>query len=74
MIVSGFREKWSKTLFFVGLFQLFLAYILVGWIFSIYWGVLIVRKSMEGSGSEDQQNLFGKQFARSDAPKGNDSD
>ena len=47
MISSGFTEKWSKTLFMVGVFQLFLAYILIGWIFSIYWGVLIVRKSWE---------------------------
>ena len=68
MIISGFKDKWSKTLFFVGLFQLFLAYILVGWIFSIYWGVLIVRKSWEGS--EENQNLFGKNFSRSDDPKG----
>ncbi len=64
MIVSAFRDKWSKTLFFVGLFQLFLAYILVGWIFSIYWGVLIIRKSAEGN--EENQDLFGKKFARSD--------
>jgi len=47
MICSCFGEKWSKTLLFVGIFQLFLAYILIGWIFSIYWGVLIVRKSWE---------------------------
>ena len=47
MICSCFGEKWSKTLFFVGVFQLFLAYILIGWLFSIYWGYLIVRKSLE---------------------------
>ena len=47
MICSCFYEKWSKTQFFVGLFQLFLAYILIGWIFSIYWGVLIVRKAQD---------------------------
>ncbi len=45
MIASCFFEKWSKTLFMVGVFQLFLAYILIGWVFSIYWGVLILRKS-----------------------------
>ena len=47
MIVSCFSEKWSKTLFMVGVFQLFLAYILVGWVLSIFWGVLIVKKAYE---------------------------
>ena len=55
MIVSCFSDKWSKTLFMVGVFQLFLAYILVGWLFSIYWGVLIVRKSWE---DEKELNTF----------------
>ncbi|CDW81177.1 UNKNOWN [Stylonychia lemnae] len=40
-------EKWSKTLFMVGIFQLLLAYLIIGWAFSIYWGILIVRKSWE---------------------------
>jgi len=31
----------------IGVFQLFLAYIIIGWLFSIYWGVLIVRKSWQ---------------------------
>eukprot|EP00347_Sterkiella_histriomuscorum_P014697 403359895 len=52
MLSSGFTEKWSKTLFMVGLFQLFLAYILIGWVFSIYWGWLIVRRSWQ-----DKQEL-----------------
>jgi hypothetical protein len=52
MLASGFTEKWSKTLFMVGLFQLCLAYILIGWVFSIYWGWLIVRKSWQ-----DKQEL-----------------
>lgn len=55
MICSCWSEKWSKTLFFVGLFQLFLAYILIGWIFSIYWGWLIVKKSFD---NPDELNKF----------------
>jgi hypothetical protein len=47
MVVSCFSEKWSKTLFSVGLFQLLLAYLLIGWVLSIYWGYLIVKKAME---------------------------
>ena len=53
MIISCFTEKWSKTLFMVGLFQLFLAYILIGWLFSIYWGYLIVKKSFENQSELD---------------------
>eukprot|EP00347_Sterkiella_histriomuscorum_P005773 403355324 len=64
MIVSGFSEKWSKTLFMVGVFQLFLAYILIGWIFSIYWGVLILRKSWEDQ--TELQNFLEKTNPRSD--------
>ena len=33
---------------------MFLAYILIGWIFSIYWGVLIVRKSWEDKNEVEQ--------------------
>ncbi|CDW85958.1 UNKNOWN [Stylonychia lemnae] len=64
MIVSGFSPKWSKTLFMVGVFQLFLAYILIGWIFSIYWGILIVRKSWEDQA--ELQNFLEKTNVRSD--------
>ena len=65
MISSCFCEKWSKTLFMVGVFQLFLAYILIGWIFSIYWGVLIVKKS--SSDSDELKNFMDKAALRSDA-------
>ena len=66
MIASCFCEKWSKTLFAVGVFQLFLAYILIGWIFSIYWGVLIVKKSW-GEKNENEEFLD-KGKPRSDQP------
>ena len=62
MIASCFGEKWSKTLFLVGLFHLFLAYILIGWVFSIYWGYLIIRKS-----TEDEKEL--KQFIDKTNPR-----
>ena len=51
-------------MFMVGVFQLFLAYILIGWIFSIYWGVLIVRKSWEDQA--ELQNFLEKTNLRSD--------
>ena len=41
----------------VGVFQLFLAYILIGWVFSIYWGVLIVRKTWDDE--KELKNFLG---------------
>jgi len=66
MIVSCFNEKWSKTLFFVGVFQLMLAYILIGWVLSIYWGWLFIRKAIEDQ--EDLKNFLERNNARSDNP------
>jgi len=54
MLISCFGDKWSKTTFSVGLFQLLLAYLLIGWVLSIYWGYIIVRKSFE----DDDLNKF----------------
>ena len=64
MVVSCFSEKWSKTMFMVGVFQLFLAYILIGWILSIFWGVLIVKKAYEDQA--EVQNFLDRGNLRSD--------
>lgn len=66
MLVSCFHEKCSKTLFFVGVFQLLLAYVLVGYIISIYWGWLIVKKALEDQ--VELQNFLDRANVRSDAP------
>jgi len=47
--MSLFLAKCSKTLFFVGLFQLLLAYVLIGYVISIYWGYLVVKKALDDS-------------------------
>jgi len=49
MLMSLFLAKCSKTLFFVGLFQLLLAYVLIGYVISIYWGYLVVKKALDDS-------------------------
>ena len=70
MVVSCFNEKCSKTLFFVGVFQLLLAYILVGWVLSVYWGYLIARKAFFEDQNEVENFLKGVN-ARSDQPPSN---
>ena len=51
-------ENMNKTQLFIGFFQFLTSIYLVGWIFSIYWGVLIVQKS---SGNHEQlKGLIGK--------------
>jgi hypothetical protein len=66
MIASFFCEKWSKSLFLVGLFQFFLTYILIGWVFSIYWGYLIVVKSV--TVDKDLKTFLDQNKLRSDHP------
>jgi len=66
MLVSCFQQKCSKTMFFVGLFQLLLAPMFVGYFLSIYWGYLIVKKAF--SDSVEFQTFLNNANAKSDAP------
>ena len=51
-------ENMNKTQLFIGFFQFLTSIYLVGWIFSIYWGVLIVQKSQ--GNHEQLKSLIGK--------------
>ena len=42
----GFPEKYSKTQLTIGTVQFLTAVYLVGWIFSIYWGWLMLQKGI----------------------------
>lgn len=44
---SCMATKFNATTFIVGILQFILAYILIGWIWSIWWGILIVEKSRD---------------------------
>mmetsp|Transcript_2424 Transcript_2424/g.1748 ORF Transcript_2424/g.1748 Transcript_2424/m.1748 type:complete len:113 (+) Transcript_2424:61-399(+) len=66
MISSCFYEVWSKTQFLLGFFQLFLAYILVGWVWSVYWGYLLIKKSQQNTENE-VQNFLANDELKSDA-------
>ena len=47
-VVVADRYISNKTQLLVGVFQLLTAYIIFGWIWSIYWGYLIVSYSEGG--------------------------
>lgn len=53
----------------MGLLQLFLAYVLIGYVVSIYWGYLVVRKALEDQA--DLQKFLDSANVRSDAPPAN---
>ena len=43
----GYQGPWSKTQLTVGTLQSLTSVFLIGWIWSIWWGVKIVQKSLE---------------------------
>jgi len=47
MIMSFFFEKCSKTTFVVGVLQFLTAAVIVGWILSVYWGLLVLVKAFD---------------------------
>ena len=53
---SCFAKPCSKTQLFVGLLQFYTAVFLIGWIMSIYWGVLIVTTALRKGEDSDEQN------------------
>ena len=40
--------SWSKTQLFIGFLQMLTCIVIVGWIWSLYWGYLIVMKAHAG--------------------------
>ena len=38
-------DKFRKSQIFVGVLQLVTSFLIVGWIWSIYWGIIVVKKS-----------------------------
>ena len=47
----------SKTQIAVGLLQFLTTYVLIGWIWSIYWGYLIVQKAWGKSQATQQPGI-----------------
>ena len=47
MIMAFHFERCSKTTFVVGLLQFFTSAIVVGWLLSVYWGLLVAVKSFD---------------------------
>lgn len=46
------RSRPSRTTFVVALCQMALSFIVIGWVWSVYWGFLIFAKSLEQSPHE----------------------
>lgn len=45
MINSLLGMKFNATTFFVGILQLLSSYVIVGWLWALWWSVLIINKS-----------------------------
>ena len=43
----GYQGAWSKTQLTIGITQMLTAVYIVGWLFSIYWGWIILKKGIE---------------------------
>ena len=41
------KSKISKTTLIIAILQMLMAWIIIGWIWSIYWGYLIYKKGLE---------------------------
>ena len=61
----GSRYASDKTQIVLGIFQFLTSYLIFGWAWSIYWGILIVQKS-EG-GHLELRRLFGQQSEGNEA-------
>ena len=55
---------WSKTQLILGVTQMLTAVYLLGWIWSIYWGWLILQKGMQDK--QEVQEFLNRTNARSD--------
>lgn len=45
--MSCHYAQWSKTTFVVGLLQFLTSAIIIGWLISVYWGLLVVVQSFD---------------------------
>ena len=55
IISSGWGKPCSKTQVFVGVLQFTTSYLIIGWIMSILWGLLIVVASWKKDPNESNQ-------------------
>ena len=47
MLMSCHYQQWSKTTFVVGLLQFLTSAIVIGWLLSVYWGLLVLVQSFD---------------------------
>ena len=51
---AGYSPAWSKLQIFVGSLQMMTAVFLIGWIWSIWWGLKILHKSLKEQPDEQE--------------------
>ena len=64
MSCLGYPGAWSKTQLTIGVVQMLTAPYIIGWIFSIYWGWLILKKGIQDKA--EVQQFLNRTNARSD--------
>jgi hypothetical protein len=59
MGLSFMGDSWSKTQFCVGVVQLCTCFYIVGWVWSIFWGIkILIRGEKNIEGDESQQKGY----------------
>ena len=61
---AGYTTSWSKTQLMVGVLQMLTALYIIGWIWSIWWGYLLLRKGL--ADKEEVNSFLKKTAARSE--------
>ena len=60
----GYTTSWSKTQLFVGILQMLTAVYIIGWLWSIWWGIKLLKKGLEDK--QEVQQFLNKTNAKSE--------
>ena len=66
-------NAWSKMHMGIGVTQMLTSFYIIGWVWSIYWGILIVMKAFAKKGGDAINGLLNKDAPKSDSMVGNNN-